>query len=211
MLAVGKPMVRPSFLPSMTRPAMTKARPSSSLGVFDVAGGQRLAHRRTGNPDAAEINGVHGLDHEAVLLPGTLQQGEIAAARLAEAEVVADDQVPHRKAAHQDLLDELLARQRSQLAVEAADMHAIDAGLGQQFDLVAQAGQPRRRLLGGEQFARMRLEGEHRRRQGEFARLGRQFGKQGTMAAMHAIEVADGQHRGRRRPLGNTAKNQHGN
>jgi hypothetical protein len=30
------------------------------------------------------------------------------------------------------------------------------------------------------------------------------------MATMHAIEIADGQYRGRRRPLGNTAKNQHG-
>jgi hypothetical protein len=30
------------------------------------------------------------------------------------------------------------------------------------------------------------------------------------MAAMHAIEITDGEYRGRRRPLGNTAKNQHG-
>jgi hypothetical protein len=56
----------------------------------------------------------------------------------------------------------------------------------------------------------MRLEGQHGRRQAEFARPGRQLGQQRTMAEMHAIEIADGQHRGRRGPLGNTAKNLHG-
>ena len=89
-------------------------------------------------------------------------------------------------------------------------MDAVDAAFGEQFELVAQAGQARRRLVGGKQFARMRLEGEYSRRQAELARLGRQLGQQCAMAKMHAIEIADGQHRGRRGPLGNTAKNLHG-
>jgi hypothetical protein len=110
-------------------PGDDEGAPEQLLGMLDVSGGQRLAHRRTGNPDAAEVDRMHRLDHETVFLPGTLQHREIAATRLAEAEVVADDQVPDRQAAHQDLLDELLARQRRQLAVEAADMHAIDAGI----------------------------------------------------------------------------------
>jgi hypothetical protein len=37
------------------------------LRRVDVARGKRLAHRGTGNPEAAEIDGVHGLDGKAVL------------------------------------------------------------------------------------------------------------------------------------------------
>jgi hypothetical protein len=82
-----------------------------------------------------------------MVVAGLLQHDEIPAARLAEAEVVADDQVPHRKAADQDLLDELFGGQARQLAIEAADMDAIDAAFRQQLELVAHAGKARRRLV----------------------------------------------------------------
>ena len=101
--------------------------------MLEVAGGQRLAHGGTGDALAVDFDGVHGLDAEAVLLPGLLQHGEIAGAALAEAEIVADDQVPHRQAAHQDALDELLGGQRRELAVEAADIDAVDAAALQQL------------------------------------------------------------------------------
>ena len=48
--------------------------PQQFLGVFDVARGKRLAHRGTGNPDAAEIHGAHRLDDETVFLPGALEK-----------------------------------------------------------------------------------------------------------------------------------------
>ena len=80
--------------------------------VLQFAGGERFAHGRTGDALALELDGVHGLDAEAMLLPGCLQHGEIAGAALAEAEVVADDQVPDAEAAHQDALDEFLGASR---------------------------------------------------------------------------------------------------
>jgi hypothetical protein len=153
---------------------------------------------------------VHGYDRKAVLPPLSQQQRKIAAAPFPEAEIVADDKVAYGKASRQDAFDELLGGQRGQLVVEATDMDAVDPAFGEQLEFVAQTGQTRRRLIRREQLARMRLEGEHGRRQRKFARLGRQFGKQRTMAPVYAIEIADGQHRGRRGPLGNTAKNQHG-
>ena len=55
----------------------------------------------------------------------------------------------------------------------------------------------------------MGLEGEHDRRQAEFAGLSGQQRKQGLVAEMHAIEVADGEHRSRVGVLGNPAVNLH--
>ncbi len=191
-------------------PGNDEGAAQQSLGTLDVAARKSSAHGRAGNAEPAEIHRVHGLDHETVLASGLLQHREVSGAALAEAEIIADDQMPHRQPAHQNVLDELAGGMRRELAVEAADMDPVDAAFGEQFELVAQAGQARRRLLRREEFARMRFEGEHRRRQGQFARLGRQFSEQRAMTKMHAIEIADGQHRRRRRPLGNTAKNQHG-
>jgi hypothetical protein len=73
--------------------------------------------------------------------------------------------VAYGEASHQDAFDELLGGQGRQLPVEATDMDAVDAAFGEQLEFVAQAGQTRGRLIRREQFARMRLEGEHRRRQ----------------------------------------------
>jgi hypothetical protein len=193
-------MVRPIFLPSMTRPAMTKGRPSrrSARSMSPAASASRTAELDTRRPPKSTVGMASTTKRWS--LPGLLQHGEIPAARLAEAEVVADDQVPHREAADQDLLDELFGGQARQLAIEAADMDAIDAAFRQQLELVAHAGKARRRLVRRKQFARMRLEGQHGRRQGKRTRLRLQFVEQGTMPEMHAIEVADGQHRGRSWP-----------
>ena len=54
----------------------------------------------------------------------------------------------------------------------------------------------------GEKLARMRLEGHHARLQ-PGGRTPAQGLKDGAVAAMHAVEIADGQRRRRRGELGN--------
>ena len=55
------------------------------------------------------------------------------------------------------------------------------------------------RLLGVEEFARMRLENEGAGRCAELAPDGRSGAQQRLVAAMHAVEIADGEHGAARR------------
>jgi hypothetical protein len=92
-----------------------------------------------------------------------LPAGEVTLAPLAEAEVVADHQVTGAQTADQDLLDELLGGEGGKAGVEAPDVEAVDALVGNALDLLTQGGEADRPVLVGEVFAGMRLEGEHGR------------------------------------------------
>ena len=60
------------------------------------------------------------------------------------------------------------------------------------LQLFTQAGQSRRGLLGAEKLHRLRLEGDHQRRQTGTARArSRQRTQNRLVAQVHAIEVAD--------------------
>ncbi|BBI99176.1 hypothetical protein FGKAn22_08690 [Ferrigenium kumadai] len=72
-------------------------------------------------------------------------------------------------------------------------MHAIDADGFEQFQLLAQTGQPRRRLLRRKELARMRLEDHRRRLQTEPNRRRAQLTQQCPMAEMHPVEITDGE------------------
>jgi ABC-type amino acid transport substrate-binding protein len=61
--------------------------------------------------------------------------------------------------------DEVVGAQSGEAGVEMADIGQVDAVVGEQFELLAQRGQARRRRLRREELARVRLEGEHGRRQ----------------------------------------------
>ena len=87
-----------------------------------------------------------------------------------------------------------------EVLVEAQQDHVVDAAALELDDLVAQRGDARRRELGlagaaGEEVARMRLEGQHAGRHAAMARLAAQQRQHRLVAAVHAVEVADGQRR----------------
>jgi hypothetical protein len=83
-----------------------------------------------------------------------------------------------------------------------SDHHLVDAAAFAARQLVAQramragacSGLPAQR---GEVVARVRLEGQHAGRQAAVAGLVGQQGQHGLVAAVHAVEVADGQRAGR--------------
>ena len=138
-----------------------------------------------------------------------LKHGEIALTPSTKTEVVTDEQVAHVEPAHEDVVDEATGGLRCESGVEAAHVHTIHPAGFEQQQLLAQRGEAGGRVCGSEILARMRLEGEHDRRQAESARLVREQLEQGLVAAMHPVEVADREYSG---PVGlrrNPAKDLH--
>jgi hypothetical protein len=163
-----------------------------------VPGLQRIAHGGTGNADAIDFDGMHRLHLETMLGASCLQCCQVAAAPLAEAEVVTHHQVARAKTAQQDIDDKRFGGYGRNFSIEAQDMGAVDAGLLQQGQLLAQAGEPGGGFLMEKKFARMRLESKHGRGQTARTGTGDQRVEHGAMPQMQAVEIADGQRRGTR-------------
>lgn len=181
----------------------------------EVRIGQRSAHGRRGDAHTGVGDRGQGMYLEAILLAGGDQGVEGAGAAGAEAEVVTDHQPAHVQALHQDLLDEILRREGREMAAEMLHHHPVDAGVGECFELVTQVGDARRGAFGragqlGEELARMRLEGHHRRVQPQLGGGLAHARQEGLVAQMHAVEIADGQRaRGARFGCGKSAKYLH--
>ena len=125
-------------------------------------------------------------------------------------EIEADHGAGDGEPLDQDALDEILGAERRQRGVEGQHDRAVEPGRRQQPQLVALVGEPEQRLVGPEEAARMRLEGQRRRRpaqrRGALAR-GRDHR---PVAAMHAVEIADGDHRAAQRVAGRCLPVGHG-
>ena len=86
------------------------------------------------------------------------------------------------------------AERGGQRLVEVRDADPVDLQFGQRFELVAQVRDAHRFVLaGGEVLARMRLERQHAADQPVAPRVSHETADQRLVAAMDAIEVADGQ------------------
>ena len=174
-------------------------------GAFELARSQRLAHRRAGNAFAEHGDAGHGFDREslrAVLRPSRLQTCEVALPACAEAEIVADHEVFDAQAVDQYAGDEVFRGEPGQAGVEVADTGQRDAFLGNQFELLAQGRESRRRRVPGEKLARVRLESEYGGLQAAVRGMCDQAAEQGAMTEVHTVEIADGEHgRGGRHSL----------
>ena len=188
---MGKPRLRPSLVPCATRPPIAKGRPSSASTCARFAFGQRTADRARRRALAFDRHRAHRFDAEHPR--GGAQRAQVAAAPLAEAEILADQQPACADATDEHVVDEHVGRERGELGIEAHDVHAIHTQLGEAFQLGAQRGQPRRRRFVGEELARMRLERHHGGRQREILRGFGEPGEHRLMAAMDAVEIADRQ------------------
>mmetsp|Transcript_70428 Transcript_70428/g.165811 ORF Transcript_70428/g.165811 Transcript_70428/m.165811 type:complete len:423 (-) Transcript_70428:2047-3315(-) len=181
-----------------------RIRPPQQRGrAGHVARGQGLAHGRAADAQAAHLIAHHAGHVEAARLAGSVQRRVIALALGAKAEVVAHQHVLRAQAIDQHLADEVLRGQGGERLVEGQDDHLVHAAAFELDQLVAQRGDAGRRQLGlaglgGEEVARMRLEGQHAARQATVAGLGLQQRQHGLVAAVHAVEIADGQRAGGR-------------
>ena len=164
-----------------------------------LAGGERRADRARAHRATGVLEPRHDVDREAE--PGALR-GEIAgraAALRAEMEIEADRNAGHRQPLHQHACDEVLGRELGQRRVEAEHDGAVEPGRRQQPQLRPLVGQPEQRLVRPKDAARVRLEGERRGRPAE--RLGalQRSRDHRAVAAVHAVEIADGDHRAAQR------------
>ncbi len=164
-------------------------------GVVHVPRGQGGPHGGTGNPLSCHVQGRHRFDPKAVGAARALQEGKIPSPGLAKAEIVTDEEMANTQPGDQQAVDEVLGGEAREVAVKAADVNSIHAGGLQQQELFPQGGQAGRRLGGGEELPRVGLEGQDHCWQTQASCLLPQEGEQGLMAQVHAIEIADGEHR----------------
>src|SRR5205823_7495972 len=163
------------------------------LGTREIARRERRSHGRARDALSVVGNIGHRFEREAVAAGGLLERSEVALALGAEAEVAPDEQPGHGEPTHQYVLDEMRRAHRRKARVEANEMHALDAGRLQELELVVQPRKARGRRIAGEKFARMRLECQYAGAHAQLAALGHHALDKRPMAAMHAVEVADGQ------------------
>jgi len=137
-----------------------------------------------------------GLQHlETVLFPNAHQHFVIAAAIAAKMKIVTDHQTLDGQPVHQHPLDELLRGQAAQRPIELQAEHPVHAGASQRLGLLANAHQPRRRLLAHEILARLRFK-QHCHRTGAIiggALL--ELPEDRLVAEMDAVEGTHGGHR----------------
>ena len=110
-------------------------------------------------------------------------------------EVVADHRAADRVAIEQHFRDEIGGLERGERAVELHHDGAVERGGRKQPQLGVAIGEPEQRLVRRKECPRMRLEGEHRGRAAEPPRARHRGADHRAMAAMHALEIADRNHR----------------
>ena len=106
--------------------------------------------------------------------------------------VKADHRAAHGKAFDQNALHKFFRGQLGERRIEGEDDRTIEPGAGQQPQLIRLVGQPEQLFLRIEEGARMRLEGQRRGRLSQNSGAIERGSDDGAMAAMHAVEIADG-------------------
>ena len=143
----------PRASPATTVPAISGGRPSSLAARSTSPPRSRSRIRVEETPSTSGT----GLASK----PRPLEQREIACTATAEAEVRAgDDHLGADRA--QDALGERLRRELRQLEVEVDDERLLDPGLGEQLEPPLERHQQLDAVA--ERLARVRVEGDHRRR-----------------------------------------------
>jgi hypothetical protein len=112
---------------------------------------------------------------------------------------VADDDVPDAEPIDENPDDEFIGSQRRERGVESEHNGEIDAYALEDRQLLQQRRQVKVRLFGVEEFTRMRLENEGAGRRIELAPDSGSGAQQRLVAAMYAVEIADGEHGSARR------------
>ena len=150
---------------------------------------------RRGIDLAARAADAHEAAHaEAVVPAEPLEQTRVAAPLVAEGEIVPDHGVADGEAAHQNLAHEGFGAELGKRLVEGEHDELFDPQRLDEAHLDAERREPEGRQLRTEEAARVRLEGKHGKGCGERARDFSGLGDDRLMAAMNAVEIADGDH-----------------
>src|SRR5690606_15723637 len=130
---------------------------------LEVARGERRADRRAAHALAVERDGLDDGHVETVPLACAAQVVERAPSAVAEAEVVTYDDVTRVETLDQQPFHELLRREPAEPTKTRAE-ELVDPRGSEQLEALAEARQPRRRIVRREHLRRRRLERAYERR-----------------------------------------------
>ena len=175
-LAVGKPSSRPRPSPRRTTPRTSWSPPEHGrrprpLRPRPAAGGSGST-TPAGRPRSPRPTRSRPCDVEAQLGAHAAQQRHVALAAVAEMEVLAHDHGPGVEMARQHLSRSPRPTPAT-APVEAHDQRVVDAGRGQQLELLVEVGQQLRRRLRPHDRGRVAVEGHDRRRAPSSAAMAR--------------------------------------
>ena len=192
-LAVGNPSSgppRPS--PRTTGPRTSWGRPSSAAAASTSPSASRVRMRVDETGSRAVAGERHPDDLEAVLGPEPAQELDVAPAAVPEVEVLPHHDQARLQLLDQHLLHEVLGRLVRPRLVEGHHHRPVDAALGQQLELLLQAGQLLGRRLRPHHVGGVAVEGDH---DGGEPGLGGplpQVAQQGPVPEMDAVVGPDG-------------------
>ena len=109
---------------------------------------------------ADQVEGVH---LEAPLLADLAETLDVAAAALAEVEILSHDDGFGVKRIEKDLLDEDLGMGGRPVLIELDHVGVVDAVVGDQLELLVESGEKARRALRTNDVGRMPVERDHSR------------------------------------------------
>ena len=133
-------------------------------------------------------------DVEAEVGSHRAQEVDVAAALVAEVEVLPHDDDLGGQAVHQDLPHELLGRLLGSGLVERDDEAPVEAGGGEELELLLEVGEEPGRGLRAHDGRGMPVEGHDRALQAARRRPLPHRGDHGLVAAVHAVVGTDGDH-----------------
>src|SRR5260370_20612556 len=173
--------------PAIDLPGAGEERRRIARPAFD----EKMADARRRVNFAIALHRLDDGDAEAESLAHPAQQRRIAAAAVAEDEVVTDDGLANAEPGDKHVAHEILRAQRSEFEVEMQIVEEVGAETAQQFGLDAKRRQAKGRQPGLKDTARMRLEGQdtllHAGRARELAGLA----DDELVTEMDAVEIAD--------------------
>ena len=113
---------------------------------------------------------------------------------MAEAVVVADDELAHVELVVEDLLHEVMGREGCHLLREMEHSHIVHPREREQLQFAVERGQQARLIVLAEHLPRMSVKSDHQRLQACFAGFFHDVGYQKLMAAVYAVEEPDRGH-----------------
>ena len=156
-----------------------------------IGGLQRVADAAGGNRAAAVGDRGDDLGSKAVSVAQLCHQRHIAAAALAEGEIIAGDDPCHAQPAGEPICDPVFGAERRQFAGERDDDRAVHAKRLEQVHALRHRGQRERRQIGAEQPRRMRIEGRDERRAALCMGMVARAPDDGLMPGVKAIEIPE--------------------
>ena len=153
----------------------------------------RLADRRAAHHRPVHAHGRNSNDVKIKTAAKFFEKIEIARAVFSERPFVTDANLAQRLRIHDQLLDKMFWRGGGKLSIELDHEQMSDTERANERDLVLRGREQMRRRLRPQDFLRMRIECDDDRRSIRGMGVARGSGNDRLMAAMNAVEYADGQ------------------